>query len=62
MSELRLVETIHPTREGMHDFDTLFGIDAIKEALTDELALILDRKRLDDWGKRHHAGALGMLP
>jgi SpoVK/Ycf46/Vps4 family AAA+-type ATPase len=61
MSELRLVETVHPTREGMHDFDTLFGIDAIKEALTDELALILDRKRLDDWGKRHHAGALGML-
>jgi SpoVK/Ycf46/Vps4 family AAA+-type ATPase len=61
MSELRLLETIHPTKEGMHDFDALFGIDAIKESLTDELALILDRKRLDDWGKRHHAGGLGIL-
>ena len=26
-----------------------FGIDAIKEALVDELALILDRKRLEAW-------------
>jgi hypothetical protein len=49
MSELRLLETIHPTREGMKEFDALFGIDAIKDALTDELALILDRKRLDTW-------------
>ncbi|WP_291855434.1 ATP-binding protein [Bradyrhizobium sp.] len=61
MSELRLLETIHPTKEGEHDFEALFGIDAIKESLADELALILDRKRLDDWGKRHHSGGLGIL-
>lgn len=61
MSELRLLETVHPTKEGMKDFEALFGIDSIKEALTDELALILDRKRLDDWGKRHHAKGLGIL-
>jgi SpoVK/Ycf46/Vps4 family AAA+-type ATPase len=61
MSELRLQETVHPTREGMKDFEALFGIDAIKEALTDELALILDRKRLDDWSKRHHSNGLGVL-
>ena len=58
MSELQLLETIHPTKEGMHDYEALFGIDAIKESLADELALILDRERLDDWGKRHHAAAL----
>lgn len=61
MSELRLLETIHPTREGMKDFETLFGIDAIKEALTDELALILDRKRLEAWSQHHHAKGLGIL-
>jgi SpoVK/Ycf46/Vps4 family AAA+-type ATPase len=61
MTELRLLETIHPTREGMNEFDALFGIDAIKEALTDELALILDRNRLADWAKRHHGKGLGIL-
>jgi SpoVK/Ycf46/Vps4 family AAA+-type ATPase len=61
MSGLRLLETIHPTKEGMHDFDALFGIEAIKESLADELTLILDHKRLDDWSKRHHSGGLGVL-
>jgi SpoVK/Ycf46/Vps4 family AAA+-type ATPase len=61
MTELRLLETMHPAREGMKEFDALFGIDAIKEALTDELALILDRNRLADWAKRHHAKGLGIL-
>jgi SpoVK/Ycf46/Vps4 family AAA+-type ATPase len=61
MSELRLLETIHPTREGMKQFEALFGIDSIKEALVDELAVILDRKRLDAWAERHHAKGLGVL-
>jgi hypothetical protein len=33
MSEIRLLETIHPTREAMKEFEALFGIDPIKEAL-----------------------------
>lgn len=61
MTELRLLETIHPTREGMKDFEALLGIDPIKEALIDELELILDRKRLDTWVQRHHSGGLGIL-
>jgi SpoVK/Ycf46/Vps4 family AAA+-type ATPase len=61
MTELRLLETIHPTREGIKEFEALFGIDAVKEALVDELALILDRKRLDAWTQRHHAKGLGVL-
>jgi hypothetical protein len=40
MTELRLMETIHPTRDRMIEFDALFGIDTIKDALTSELALI----------------------
>jgi SpoVK/Ycf46/Vps4 family AAA+-type ATPase len=61
MTELRLLETIHPTREGMKDFESLYGIDGIKEALTDELALILDRKRLEAWAQRHHSKGVGVL-
>jgi SpoVK/Ycf46/Vps4 family AAA+-type ATPase len=61
MNKLHLLETIHPTREGTKEFEALLGIDAIKEALTDELALILDPNRLDAWTKRHHASGLGIL-
>lgn len=61
MMDIRLIETIHPTRHGMEEFEGLLGIDLIKEALTDELAMILDRKRLDAWTKRHHPKGLGML-
>ena len=45
MSELRLLETVHPTKEGIKDYEALLGIDDIKDALVDELALILDRDR-----------------
>lgn len=61
MTEIRLLETVHPMREGTKEFEALFGIDAIKEALVDELALILDRKRLEAWTQRHHAKGLGVL-
>jgi SpoVK/Ycf46/Vps4 family AAA+-type ATPase len=61
MTELRLQETIHPTRDGMKEFDALLGIDSIKEALVDELGLILDRNRLETWKQRHHTKGLGVL-
>jgi SpoVK/Ycf46/Vps4 family AAA+-type ATPase len=61
MNELRLVETIHPTREGMGDYDALLGIDEQKEALADELALILDPRRFDSWRKKHHPGGLAFV-
>lgn len=61
MNELRLAETVHPTRDGMGDFDALVGIDAIKEAVVDELAMMLDRKRLDAWKKRHHSEGVGIV-
>ena len=61
MSELRLLETLHPTREGIKEYEALVGIDAIKESLTDELAVILDRKRMDEWAQKHHAKGLGIL-
>ncbi|MGH7090677.1 MAG: AAA family ATPase, partial [Stellaceae bacterium] len=61
MIELRLVETIHPTREGIGDYEALVGIEEQKEALAEELALILDRQRLDSWRKKHHPGGLAFL-
>jgi AAA+ superfamily predicted ATPase len=61
MTDIRLIETTHPTRQGMEEFDGLLGIDAIKEALTDELAMMLDGKRLESWVRRHHPRGLHML-
>jgi SpoVK/Ycf46/Vps4 family AAA+-type ATPase len=61
MSELRLLETVHPTKEGMKDYDALLGIDDIKDALVDELTLILDRDRLAAWSKKHHPNSLGIV-
>ena len=61
MSELRLHETVHPTKEGMKDYDALLGIDDIKDALVDELTLILDRDRLAAWSKKHHPNGLGIV-
>ena len=61
MSELHLLETVHPTKEGMKDYEALLGIDEIKEALVDELMLILDRDRLAAWSKKHHPGGLGIV-
>lgn len=61
MNELKLHETVHPTKEALNDYNALFGIDSIKESLVDELALILDSNRLHDWAKRHHKGGVGIL-
>ncbi len=61
MSELRLHETIHPTKEGMKDYEALLGIDDLKAALVDELTLILDRDRLAAWSKKHHPAGLGIV-
>lgn len=61
MSELRLLETVHPTKEGMKDYQALLGIDEIKEALVDELMLILDRERLAAWRTKHHPHGLGIV-
>ena len=43
MTELRLLETIHPTREGMRDFNALFGIDSEGRSL-EEIASPLSSK------------------
>jgi SpoVK/Ycf46/Vps4 family AAA+-type ATPase len=61
VTELHLRENTHPKREAMKEFEALVGIDAIKEALLDELTLILDRTRLDGWRAKHHAGGLAIL-
>ncbi len=61
MSELHLLETVHPTKEGLKDYDALLGIDDIKDALIDELTLILDRDRLAAWTKKHHPHGLGIV-
>ena len=61
LTELRLQEVIHPARGAEDAFNDLVGIDEQKLALVDELALLLDRKRLDAWRRTHHAAGLPFL-
>lgn len=61
MTELHLIEHIHPKLEALKEYDGLVGIDALKEALVDELVLILDRGRLDAWRATHHPDGLAVL-
>src|SRR4029077_2160369 len=58
---LQLIESKHPNPDAAAVYDSLVGIDALKQALVDELIIILDRDRLDAWRKRHHPHGLSVL-
>ncbi len=59
MNALQLLESEHPSDNAAKTFEALVGIDPIKEALVDELSIILDRQRFQKWLKRHHPDGLG---
>jgi SpoVK/Ycf46/Vps4 family AAA+-type ATPase len=61
MTELHLFETNHPNKEARTTFNALAGLDAQKERLVDELALLLDRSRLESWKKKHHPTGLAIV-
>jgi SpoVK/Ycf46/Vps4 family AAA+-type ATPase len=61
VTELHLIENIHPKRDAMKEYDALVGIEANKEALVDELMLILDQARLDSWRGKHHPNGLAVV-
>jgi SpoVK/Ycf46/Vps4 family AAA+-type ATPase len=58
---LQLIESKHPNLDAAAVYDSLVGIDALKRTLVDELTLIFDRDRLDEWRKRHHPHGLSLL-
>lgn len=58
MSEINLIEAIHPDKDAQAAFDALVGIDAHKQRLLDELVALLDPGRLATWEKRHHPKGL----
>ena len=55
---IQLLESKHPNAQGKAVFEGLVGIDLLKQALVDELVLVLDRERLNKWLKRHHSRGL----
>jgi len=61
MSELRLIETVHPNPDAMASFDALVGIDDQKQWLLDELAVLLEPNRLEAWLRRHHPEGLPLV-
>lgn len=60
MSDLRLLETLHPDRDARMAFDALVGIDDQKQQLLDELVALLDPARLARWERHHHPKGLGL--
>ncbi|MFO0762676.1 MAG: hypothetical protein U0359_39930 [Byssovorax sp.] len=58
MSGLHLFEVEHPNKDAEARYKSLVAIESQQEALLDELLLILDTKRADEWLKRHHAKGL----
>jgi len=60
MSELHLIEVKHPCTDGERRFDSLVGMDELKQSLVDELVLVFDSRRFNTWIKRHHPGGLDL--
>ncbi|MDI1480549.1 ATP-binding protein [Polyangium sp. y55x31] len=58
MTNLRLHEVSHPSKDTAAQYEALTGIDAHKEQLLDELSLWLDAKRVEKWRKTHHPKGL----
>lgn len=61
MSEIQLLEAAHPSKGAASRFESLVGIDTIKESLVDELTLILDKTRLQNWLGEHHPNGLAFV-
>lgn len=61
MSVVQLHETKHPDRLAQECFRSLIGIDEQKNDLLEHLTLIFDRKRIDQWLKRHHKHGLPLI-
>lgn len=58
MSELHLFETSHPCRDAAARYKALVGLEAHQRMLLDELTLLLDATRLEEWRKTHHPRGL----
>ena len=50
---LQFHETAHPNKRAAKDFDNLIGIDEIKKELVQSLLFMLDRRRTEQWIKKH---------
>lgn len=61
MSELKLLETVHPQKEAQARFEALVGIDSHKQQLVSELSLRLDVSRVKKWQKHHHPKGLPIM-
>lgn len=58
MSELHLLETVHPCPEAQVAYDALIGLDEHKTLLLGELISLLDPERLKAWERKHHPHGL----
>lgn len=60
MSDLQLLETVHPDKAAQVAFNALISIDEHKGLLVDELVALLDQQRLAKWERKHHPAGIGL--
>lgn len=60
-SSLKLIETRHPHKDCMAQYERLIGIDAHKQELLHSLQLLLDRQSIQKWKREFHPKGLPFL-
>lgn len=60
MNEVTLFETVHPRPDAAAAFDSLVGIDDIKQVLVDELFSLLGSRQIEAWEKKHHGRPIAL--
>ncbi|HMV66569.1 MAG TPA: ATP-binding protein [Myxococcota bacterium] len=61
MDGVTLLETRHPNPDAARQFQSLLGVDEHKHVLLEQLRLLLDPTRLDDWLSKHHPRGLPLV-
>lgn len=61
METIKLTQATHPHPAAQARFDALVGVDQQKKDLLDELELLFDGGRLDQWHHRHHPRGLEII-
>jgi SpoVK/Ycf46/Vps4 family AAA+-type ATPase len=59
--ELKLHESTHPNNDAESAFESLIAIDEQKNVTLNTLHLLVDKKKVNEWHKKHHKSKLTFL-
>lgn len=61
MEALKLHEVRHPQKDCRQRYESLFGLDAQKASLLENLKIVFDANGLEAWQKKHHPKGLNFI-